>query len=129
MAVYEKNGTLTYVDEYGNEHKLYPKTKVENVKGFSEAVSENRKLFTAALSAEWAGSEPPYTQTVSVPGILESDSPHIAPVYDSDRDTALEQMESWSLVTGAAAGADTLTFTCLEDKPQEKIPIQIEVIR
>ena len=88
-----------------------------------------RTLFCATIPAEWAGSEPPYTQTVSVPGILESDSPHIAPVYDSDRDTALEQMESWSLVTGAAAGADTLTFTCLEDKPQEKIPIQIEVIR
>lgn len=38
MAVYEKNGELTYVDENGDEYVLHPKTKIECVEGLEEAL-------------------------------------------------------------------------------------------
>lgn len=33
MAIYAKNGELTYVDEAGNQHRLHPKTIIDNVDG------------------------------------------------------------------------------------------------
>ena len=39
MAVYEKEGQLTYVDENGNEYILYPKTTVAQVKGLPESLA------------------------------------------------------------------------------------------
>ncbi len=88
------------------------------------------KRFTASatLGTGWSAAAP-YTQTVAVSGLLETDTPHIAPVYDSDPETALAQREAWAMVCQAAAGAGSLTFACFEDRPGAAIPIQIEVMR
>lgn len=39
MAIYEKNGQLTYVDENGNEYILYPETNIGQVNGLEEALN------------------------------------------------------------------------------------------
>lgn len=90
------------------------------------------KHFIATVSlpaAGWAGDAAPYTQTVAVPGILETDTPHVAPVYSSTLDTALAEKDAWSMVCDADAATGVLTFICFEDKPSTDIPIQIEVMR
>lgn len=84
---------------------------------------------TSTLSEMWIGSEAPYTQTIDVEGILDTDNPHISPVYSSTANTALLQIESWSLVNKAVTSANTITFYCFNDKPITAIPIQIEVNR
>lgn len=71
----------------------------------------------------------PYTQTVAVSGLLASDKPHVAPAYSADNAAAIAQREAWACVSRAEAGADALTFTCFEDKPETAIPVQIEVMR
>ena len=38
MAVYTKDGQLTYVDDQGNEYQLFPKTKLANVEGLEAAL-------------------------------------------------------------------------------------------
>jgi hypothetical protein len=38
MAVYTKDGQLTYVDDQGNEYQLFPKTKLANVEGLEDAL-------------------------------------------------------------------------------------------
>lgn len=88
-----------------------------------------RKTYTAAISATWTGDTAPYTQEVTVTGILSSDSPHVTPVYDDDNATAITQKEAWDAVSKGVAGANTITFTCFEDKPTVAIPIQVEVLR
>ena len=80
-------------------------------------------------AAGWAGDAAPYTQTVVVPGILETDTPHVAPVYSSTLDTALAEKDAWSMVCDADAATGALTFICFEDKPTTAISIQIEVNR
>lgn len=145
MATLEKNGLLTYIDDAGNKYLLYPITKLELVDGLEEALTQigtelsgkatteyvNGRHLTASatLSADWTGTKAPFVQTVSVPGLLESDTPHVTPVYSGTLDTALAQKDAWALVSAASAGTDTLTFACLEDKPATAIPIQIEVMR
>lgn len=90
------------------------------------------KHFLATVSlpaAGWAGDAAPYTQSVTVSGILATDFPHITPVYSSTLATALAQKEAWSMVNQGVPGAGEITFTCFEDKPTVEIPIQIEVMR
>lgn len=88
-----------------------------------------RQTYTATLGTAWTGSPEPYTQTISVPGILASDMPHITPVYSTDNATAFAQKEAWNCVSKGEAAANAVVFTCLEERPQAEIPIQIEVIR
>lgn len=83
---------------------------------------------TATLSTSWSGSGP-YTQVLSVAGILSTDTPHIMPVYSTTNATAIVQKEAWACVSKAVTAAGSITFTCFEDKPTTAIPIQIEVNR
>ena len=83
-------------------------------------------VYTATLSTNWLGSTAPYTQTVSISGILASDTPHIAPVYGSNIE---DEIQAWSLITRAATGNDSITFYCYGDKPTIQLNLQIEVIR
>ena len=103
-----------YVDAAKEEAKAYTDSK--------------RKTWTATITTTWSGSGP-YTQSVTVSGILASDMPHIMPVYSATNATAIAQKEAWACVSKAVTAANTITFTCFEDKPATAIPIQIEVNR
>ena len=89
----------------------------------------SRVSYTATITTAWTGSSAPYTQDVTVSGILASDCPHIAPVYSSTLETALLEKEAWSMVSKAETSDGSIMFTCFEDKPSTEISIQIEVIR
>ena len=86
-------------------------------------------LLAATLSTNWTSDKAPYKQSVTVDGILESDTPHIYPVYSSDLSTAQKQKEAWAMVSDASAKADSIEFICFEDKPAVEISLQIEVNR
>ena len=105
--------------------KGYVDAAKEEVKAYTDS---KRKTWTATITTTWSGSGP-YTQSVTVSGILASDMPHIMPVYSSDNATALAQKESWACVSKAVTAENSIKFTCFEDKPATAIPIQIEVIR
>ena len=93
-------------------------------------VDGKRLVLTATIPASWTGSAEPYTQTISVPGILATDTPHIMPVYtDPNYSVTLAQIEGWSKIVSAFSGDGTIAFYCRPDKPAVAIPIQIEVIR
>ena len=89
----------------------------------------SRVYLTAKLGTTWIGDSAPYTQSLTVAGILESDKPHISPIYSEALETALEEKEAWSMVSKAETSDGAITFTCFEDKPSVEIAIQIEVIR
>lgn len=110
----EKAGNSIVVNSAGSGYELKPLAK--------------RHTFAATLGTAWTGSGP-YTQTVTVAGILAADTPHIMPVYDAANATAIVQKEAWSCVSKAEAVAGGIKFTCFEDKPGAAVPLQIEVIR
>ena len=89
-----------------------------------------RQTYTGTLGTAWTGSAEPYTQTISVPGILATDTPHIMPVYtDPNYSVTLAQIEGWSNIVSAFSGDGVIAFYCRPDKPAVAIPIQIEVMR
>ena len=104
-------------------------TELNTVKEEIKAYADNkRKTWVVTIPTMWSGSGP-YTQSITVSGILESDMPHIMPVYSSNNTTALTQKEAWTCVSKAITATNSITFICFEDKPTTAIPIQIEVNR
>lgn len=84
---------------------------------------------TATLDeGQWSNSAP-FEQSIVIPGIIESDVPHITPVYSTTNTTAITQKEAWACVSNAIAENGVIRFICFEDKPTTTIPIQIEVNR
>lgn len=87
-----------------------------------------KSIYTVTLGTNWAGSGP-YTQTVSVSGVLSSDNPHIFPQYSSTSSTAISQKEDWNKIDNAVSNNGSITFTCFENKPSNPLSLIIEVIR
>ena len=128
-ALMRNGGTMTgNIDMAGNGVTGLKAPKNGADAATKSYVDKKRAVFSAVISTEWAGDEP-YTQTVTVEGLLETDMPHVVPVYDADNTTAQAQREAWGCVSRGVAAAGGIHFTCFGDKPETAIPIQIEVMR
>lgn len=93
-------------------------------------VDSRRKVFHAILTANgWEGDAAPYTQTIAVEEVQESDTPHYGPVYSDTPETALLEKENWALVDDLETFGGSVTFTCFEEKPVVDIAVQMEVFR
>ena len=86
-------------------------------------------LYTATLTSSGWSSSDPYTQTVSVSGILSTDTPIADVVLDVVTSTAMTQISAWMCVSKIETANGSITATCLEEKPTIDIPIQLKVVR
>lgn len=87
------------------------------------------ETYFATIPTTWNGDSAPYTQTVTVTGITSTDTPIVDVILSTTTDTALNQLEAWGCVSKIETGTDSITVTCLEDKPITAIPIQLKVVR
>lgn len=99
----------------------------------SDAATKNyvdgkRLTYTGTLDTYWPGSGP-YSHSFQADGVVDTDMPHITPVYSDDNATAIAQKEAWGCVSKAVAANGWINFYCFEEKPTTAIPIQVEVIR
>ena len=89
------------------------------LKTVSDTVDNNKALsFTGTLSTTgWNGTSAPYTQTVTINGILASAPPPAIDVeLSSTWSTALQQEEAWALIKRVAYADNSLTFYA-DEKP------------
>ena len=87
-----------------------------------------RRTAATLTAAGWAGESAPYTQTVAM-DILATEMPHVAAILPDDADTADAIQEAFGCINKAESRAGSILFTCLTDKPEVDIPVQIEVVR
>ena len=86
--------------------------------------------YTAEIGTNWVAAETgEYTQTVVVNGILATDNPIVDVVLDTAKNTALSQLEAWSLISKIETSNGSITVTCLEEAPTTAILIQLKVVR
>jgi len=85
-------------------------------------------VLTTNLDTTWSGTAPPYTKTVSVSGILATDTPIIDVVMSGTYSTDQQRIEQWGYIYRAVTGTNQITFYATE-KPTVSLPIQIKVVR
>lgn len=85
--------------------------------------------YTGTSGAEWAGSEAPYTTTVSVSGLLTTDHPILDLKPSADLETAQSQIDAWGNVYRAeVTAANTLTLYSTV-KSDIALPVQMLCVR
>lgn len=92
------------------------------------SLSGVRKDFTGTLSTSWSGSSAPYTQTVTVSGILSTDRPILDMVCSGTYATDQSREEGWLNIYRAVTAANRITFYAHE-KPTVAIPFYAQVTR
>ena len=97
--------------------------------GAASSSHTHKAVYTATLTAAGWSASAPYTQTVTVSGLLAADEPFIRPVLSTTTATAIAQKEAAGCVDVITAAANSVTAKCLTDKPAVDIPIRIVVIR
>lgn len=88
------------------------------------------KKFTATVGTSWtqgAGGE--YTQEVTVPGILETDTPTIDLILSDNVETAKAQIEGWANVSRITTESEKIKIYCYDAAPTIEIPVQIICMR
>ena len=105
------------------ENKSLQEIKAENIPGCASV-----NTYNVTIPTNWS-SAAPYTQTVTVNGIVSTDTPIIDVVLSTTASTAQSQLEAWGCVSKITTGANSITVTCLEEKPSIAIPIQLKAVR
>ena len=100
-----------------------------NMGGHAIFGAELSQIVQATLTAAGWSASAPYTQTVAMAGVTAGSPPYITPVYSGVADADIALREACAAVSYAKPGSGTITFVCLEDKPQTNIPVQVEVKR
>lgn len=78
--------------------------------------------------ANWTGTETPYTQTVTVTGILSTDTPIIDIVMSGTYATDETRGEAWGNIYRITTADNAITLYAKE-KPSVDLPLQIKVVR
>jgi hypothetical protein len=84
--------------------------------------------YTGTLTANGWSSSAPYTQTISVSGILATDTPFVDVYLESASDGA-SIIEAWAVVSRVSTANNSVTAYCYEEKPTINIPIILKVVR
>lgn len=100
-----------------------------NMGGHAIIGAELTQIVQATLTAAGWSASAPYTQTVAVVGVTPGSPPHVTPVFSGVADADIVLREACAAVSYAKPGSGTVTFVCLENKPETNIPVQVEVKR
>ena len=95
----------------------------------SKGYVDGTELPAVLLASAWAGTSAPYTQTVSVRGILDDDNPDYWPVYSGSNDARISQKEAFAKLDLLTTSNGAITVTCFEEKPDVNLTIGLEVHR
>lgn len=103
-----------------------PDGAVTGVKIADGAVSQK---FTAMIpAAGWTGDAAPYTNIVTVPGLLEDDDPDVDIIPSDTLETAEAETEAYADIYRMTTAENTLTVLARE-KPTVDINIQLKAVR
>lgn len=116
---------LTTVDQVIMEDGTRLSAKLSNIVNKAETA-----MYTGVFVANgWSGTSSPYTQTLTIPGMLVSDNP-FADVNLEDVSDAQGAIDGWALIGRVAVSEnDTVVGYCYEEKPTIDIPVFFKVVR
>lgn len=96
--------------------------------GVPVLLAATERTQTATLGERWSGNGP-WTQTVEVEGMLESDNPMVDILLSGSEQADTARLRDWGLVSRITTVEGGITATCYESVPSVPLPIQIKVVR
>ena len=84
--------------------------------------------YNVTIGTTWSGSGP-YTQTISINGLLSTDNPIVDVVLSDDTESSKTILGNWSHVSRIVTNDRSITVYCYDTKPTVSIPIQLKVVR
>lgn len=133
----EKNGTIHANTTDNATHAASADTATDSEK-LGGVVASSYKLktdasvykYTTTLSTSGWSSSAPYTQTVTVTGILATDTPIIdLNMSNATADTAADIQGGWACIGRIVTAENTITAYCYENIPKVALPLNILVVR
>lgn len=125
-------GTMTGALDMGkNPLKGLPLPESEDQAASKQYVDRNlsKKVEKVSFSltvpaAGWAGTQPPYTQSLALEGILETDNPYFAPDFSGG-----DPRYAFGCIDILETQDNKIMLTCLDRKPDRDITLRMEVFR
>ncbi|SHM95034.1 hypothetical protein SAMN02746066_04043 [Anaerosporobacter mobilis DSM 15930] len=88
------------------------------------------KTIQAVLSGtSWVGSAAPYTQTITVDGILSTDNPIVDVILSDLLGTAILEEKAWGNISKIVTHDGSITAICNKKKPVTGVKIQLKVVK
>ena len=84
--------------------------------------------YTASITTTWSGSAAPYTQDITISGMLAADKPIVDLTPSSTYATAQAQLADWGKIYRIVTAANKITVYATE-KTTTALPIQLQVVR
>ena len=123
--VVNTNGSSASIPVHGLKSAAYTESST-----YAQSVHTHSYFYTATLSASGWSSTAPYSQTVNVNGILETDNPFIdLDMSDASSNNAEDYQEAWMCIGRMVAQNGSIKAYCYTDKPEVNIKIIIKVVR
>ena len=111
----------------GGSGALLTKEAVIAALGYSPARCYS---YTGTLLASGWSSTAPYTQTITIQGIVATDEPFFdLNMTNATVDNAGDLAKNWVLVKKLEAGANSIIATCYDSAPTIDLPMNIKVIK
>lgn len=130
-AVYEENINNAAVtrDKVKNGEIVDGKLGTNSVNRDDIKAGAVTDYYTVDIPTGWSGSAAPYSQTVTVNGLVNGDHPIVSLNPSTTYSTAASQMNEWRYVYRFAVTADNTLTVYSSHKPAIALPIQMIVTR
>lgn len=107
-------------------------TDVMSQDAITTALSGKAEVSTysaALLASSWVGASAPYTQSISVSGLLSTDKVFADVILSDDSTVAKTQLDNWAYISKMVASNGSIASTCFDSKPSVDLNISLTVIR
>lgn len=120
------DAVMTVAQTLSDTQKIQART---NIGALSDTDGSVSTVYTGNLTvAGWSGNAAPYSQAVTITGILATDTPIVDLVPSTTYATAEPQIEGWANIYRAVAAANKITFYAT-DIPTVSLSFQARCIR
>lgn len=89
--------------------------------------ADKKKVYNVSIDGNWQGELAPYTKTVTVQGIKDTDVVNMYPVWSTDLETRIKEREEFSKITMINTIANGIQLTADISKPDTALNVRIEV--
>ena len=126
------SGTYETISNKSDSYSVSSSTTYASTKALVDGLTTKAEIskYTITVGTNWtqdAGGK--YTQSVSVSGILATDTPIIDLILSDNVDTANSQLESWACVSKVTTTNGGITLSCYNTQPTVEMQLQILCVR